>query len=419
MFEDPSNPTTLRPQELEAVYEISRAVARAVDMDAALDEIIRLARPVFIFDNMVLYTRRGVDSLEPSYARAIGRGRSYEAQLTWGEPTAYEAINTGQVVIRREELDNYSIEDRIRIRYNLGLPILLGQDAKGALVFIRFGGPTYKPDQIRLAEFIAVHVAQLFEHDQLVQKVVSLEAERRLDRLQEDFIATVSHELLTPLGFIKGYATTLLREDASWDDSTRGEFLTIIDEEADRLHELIENLMDSSRLQAGTLRMSFQPVRLDTFLKDISMRAKSRDENQDIDLEIKAPGLQVPVDPTRLAQVFDNLLTNAAKYAPGAKIRITLEEKEDSAYIDVSDNGPGIAPEHVTLLFKRFYRVPSNNTTVRGTGLGLFICRQIVRAHSGEIEVESKLGEGTTFHICLPLNPEKIQEHMSLREGNP
>ena len=114
-----------------------------------------------------------------------------------------------------------------------------------------------------------MHVAQLFEHDQLVQRVVSLEAERRLDRLQEDFIATVSHELLTPLGFIKGYATTLLRADATWDENTRSEFLTIIDEEADRLRELIENLMNSSRLQAGTLRLTYQPVRLDTFLKEI------------------------------------------------------------------------------------------------------------------------------------------------------
>lgn len=418
MFEETPNTATLRPQELEAVYAISRAVARAVDMDAALDEIIHLARPVFIFDNMILYRQISEDVLEPSYAKAIGRGRAYEAQLSWGEATAFEAIRSGQAVIRRERAENNELNERLRIRYCLGLPLHLGAQKKGALVFIRFGGPSYKPDQIRLAEFIAVHAAQLFEHDQLVQRVVSLEAERRLDRLQEDFIATVSHELLTPLGFIKGYATTLLREDASWDDNTRREFLTIIDEEADRLRELIENLMDSSRLQAGTLRMSFQPVRLDLFLKEVSTRARSRNEDQQIELEIHAPGLQAPVDPGRLAQVFDNLLINAAKYAPGAQITITLAQNEDKAVITVRDNGPGIAPEHLVNLFKRFYRVPTNNTTVRGTGLGLFICRQIVRAHNGEIDVESKLGEGTTFHIYLPLKQERDEEHMSLREGS-
>ncbi len=418
MLEEPPQTATLRPQELEAVYAISRAVARAVDMDAALDEIIRLARPVFIFDNMILYRQLNDEELEPSYAKAIGRGRAYEAQLSWGEATALEAIRSGQAVIRKEQANNPELDERVRIRYSLGLPLHLGAQKKGALVFIRFGGPSYKPDQIRLAEFIAVHAAQLFEHDQLVQRVVSLEAERRLDRLQEDFIATVSHELLTPLGFIKGYATTLLREDAAWDETTRREFLTIIDEEADRLRELIENLMDSSRLQAGTLRMSFQPVRLDLFLREISTRARSRDENQQIELEIDSPGLQAPVDPTRLAQVFDNLLINAAKYAPGAQITISLAQTDDKALITVRDNGPGIAPEHLANLFKRFYRVPTNNTTVRGTGLGLFICRQIVRAHNGEIDVESRLGEGTTFHIYLPLKQEKDEEHMSLRESS-
>lgn len=418
MFEDKVNPATLRPQELEAVYEISRAVSRAVDMDSALDEIIRLARPVFIFDNMVLYVQTGDGRLEPSYARAIGRGRAYEAQLTWGEAAASEAMHTGQVAILKEEVDNKDIDERVRTRYCLGFPLHFGSGVRGGLVFIRFGGPSYKLDQIRLAEFIAVHVAQLFEHDQLVQRVVSLEAERRFDRLQEDFIATVSHELLTPLGFIKGYATTLMRDDTSWDENTRSEFLTIIDEEADRLRELIENLMDSSRLQAGTLRMSFQPVRLDTFLKEITTRARSRDETQDINLEVSSPGLQIPVDPTRLAQVFDNLLTNAAKYAPGAEITLGLEQVKEGAHISVRDNGPGIAPEHIGHLFKRFYRVPSDNTTVRGTGLGLFICRQIVRAHSGDIEVDSVIGEGTTFHIYLPLNQAKNEKHMSLRESS-
>jgi two-component system sensor histidine kinase KdpD len=415
MFDESNNPASLRPQELEAVYAISRAVARAVDIDTALDEIVRLGRPVFIFDNMVLYLQRNKESLEPAYARAIGRGRSYEAELVWGEATAYEALQTGQVVIRMEETDG-SKEDRTRLRYSLGLP-LLGADIHGALVFIRFGGPSFTPDQIHLAEFIAAHVAQLIGHDQLVQRVASLEAERRLDRLQEDFIATISHELLTPLGFIKGYATTLLREDTIWDDNTRREFLTIIDEEADRLHELIENLMDSSRLQAGTLRMTFQPVRLDAFLRDISTRATTRNETLNVQLELKTPALQIPADTTRLAQVFDNLLTNAMKYAPGALITISLEKMDNQAHITVRDNGPGIAPDHLEHLFKRFYRVPTKDTTVRGTGLGLFICRQIVRAHGGEISAESTLGKGTTFNIDLPIERAQVDENISLREN--
>ena len=417
--EEINGPAVLRPEELEAVYAISRAVAQAVNLDSALDEIIHLARPVFIFDNMVLYLKKGEEALEPAYARAIGRGRSHEADLAWGETTAHQALQTNQVAIIIEKMENFET-DRTRLRYSLGLPLSWGsENALGAVVFIRFGGPSFKPDQIRLSEFIAVHVAQLMGHTYLVQRVASLEAERRLNRLQEDFIATVSHELLTPLGFIKGYATTLLRDDIDWDSNTRQEFLSIIDDEADRLRELIENLMDSSRLQAGTLRMSFQPLRLDTFLKDMVLRAGSRNEEIQIYLDLKINGLQIQADPTRLAQVFDNLLSNAIKYAPGAQVKITLAKESKQAHMTVSDNGPGIASENLKNLFNRFYRVPSNNVTVRGTGLGLYICRRIIQAHGGEITVESVLGEGTTFHIYLPLEMKEVTEtSISLRESN-
>jgi signal transduction histidine kinase len=420
MTEQTPDSGILQPEELEAVYAISRAVAQAVDLDSALDEIIRLARPVFIFDNMVLYVQRGRETLDPAYARAIGRGRSHEADLAWGETTANEAMQTAQVVMRVERMDNYE-QDRTRLRYSLGLPLTWGADsAMGSVVFIRFGGPSFNKDHVRLAEFIAVHVAQLLGHTHLVQRVASLEAERQLNRLQEDFIATVSHELLTPLGFIKGYATTLLREDTHWDDNTRSEFLTIIDDEADRLHELIENLMDSSRLQAGTLRMSFQPIRLDTFLKDMALRANSRSGDIQILLKLPETGIQIQGDPTRLAQVFDNLLTNAIKYAPGSLVIISLVKEKSRVHITVSDNGPGIAPEHLKNLFDRFYRVPTNSTTVRGTGLGLYICRRIIAAHGGEITVDSLVGEGTTFHIYIPVQRKnKVMEpNLSLRESN-
>ena len=416
MFDETDDPTTLRPEELEAVYAISRAVAQAVDVEAVLDDIIRLTRPVFIFDNMVVYTLQDAQILDPTYARAIGRGRSQEADLVWGETTAQEALQAGDIVIKKEEMGNIST-NRLSLRYSLGLPLYWENEARGALVFIRFGGPFFSPDQIRLSEFIALHVAQLLGHKSLVKRIASLEAERRLDRLQEDFIATVSHELLTPLGFIKGYATTLLREDTVWDNETRREFLTIIDEEADHLRELIESLMDSSRLQSGTLRMSFQLVRLDTLLRDMESRARAQDKDMTIKLEIQSPGLSIPADPTRLAQVMDNLISNAIKYAPHTDLTFRLENDKTWALITVADQGPGISPEHLMHLFKRFFRVPSSNTTVRGTGLGLFICRRIIQAHGGDIRVDSEIGKGTSFHIRLPLERTQVEDSISLRES--
>ena len=403
MFEDIGESRSLNSKELEAIYAISRVVTRASEIEPSLDQIIAIARPVFIFDNVVLYLLQEPNSLEPSYARAIGRGRNAEADLAWGEAIANEVIRTGEPVVRKEVTGDVA-KDRMQLRYFLGLPLTAGDHRVGTLVFVRYGSPPFTPEHTHLAEFIAAHVAQLWEHQQLVQRLSTLEAERQLERLQDDFVTTISHELRTPLGFIKGYATTLLREDTSWDEDTRREFLTIIDEEADRLRELIDNLLDSSRLQSGTLHMEFQPVRLDTLIRDLSLRAKSLYENMTIEFELE-PGLSlIEADPTRLAQVFDNLLSNAAKYASGSKVTISAKAEESEIHIAVKDTGPGISPAHLKNIFSRFYRVPNQSSSVRGSGLGLFICRRIVQAHGGEITAESTLGEGTTFHIYLPFD---------------
>ena len=392
----------LEPQELEAVYTLSQAVASAVSTEAALDKIVKIARPIFIFDNIVLYEKLPEGGLDPTYARAIGRGRFREADLAWGEVVANDAYQFGKTTSRFEELDGGS-SDRTNVRHFLGIPLKLAGQSKGVLVFIRFGGPVFTSDQIHLAEFIALHVAQILERKQLVNQIANLEAKRRLDSLQDDFIAMISHELLTPLGFIKGYATTLLREDTSWDEVTRREFLSIIDEESDRLRNLIDNLLDSSRLQAGTLQMVFQTVRLDTFLKELSLRMRSMYDTLRVDLELRASGLQANADPTRLTQVFDNIVSNAIKYAPGSAIKIILDKKNQQARISVQDYGPGIPLEHLDKIFQRFYRIQQTSTSVRGSGLGLYITRKIIQAHGGEIEAQSHVGMGTTFQIYLPL----------------
>ena len=417
MSQVPKHTGSLRPRELEAVYAISRAVAIAESTEAALDEIVQLVRPVFIFDNMVLYTCcQDNGQLDPAYARAIGRGRFREADLAWGEATAHQVHRSQQIVTQIEQLDDPN-QDRTNSRYSLGMPLQVSGQGLGALVFIRFGGPIYLPEQVHLAEFIAQHVAQLLQRKNLTERIGELEARRRLDTLQEDFIATISHELLTPLGFIKGYTTTLLRDDTNWDDTTRREFLSIIDEESDRLRELIDNLMDSSRLQSGTLRMSFQPIRLDTLLKDITMRAMSRNENLTIELDIESPGLQIQADPTRLGQVFDNILNNATKYAPGSPIWIGLHNTPEKAVVTIRDQGPGINEEHLEHLFQRFYRVPDGNTSVRGSGLGLYICRKLIQAHNGEIFARSKLGQGTAFYITLPIRLNSAERPNTLGGG--
>jgi signal transduction histidine kinase len=395
----------LKHQELRTIFEISRVILQSVDTEAALKEIVRLSRPVFIFDNIVLYQPRQDHSVEPIYARSIGRGRSFEADLAWGEAFASEVLKEKDIIINRENLAKNSDDRgtaRLKTRLYLGLPISIDGLVQGALVFIRFGGPDYLPEQVNVARIIAEHIEHLLVRQLLVSRIANLEAERKLDRLQEEFVATVSHDLRSPLGFIKGYTTTLLRDDITWDDEDRREFLTIINEEADRLSNLIDNLLDSSRLQSGTLQMTFQAVKIDTLIRELAQRAQMGEFNVDVHLDLESFNGKIWVDTTRMIQVFDNLFSNAAKYAPGSPVTIYLRWESELAHISVRDQGPGIPADHLENIFKRFYRLSEYQDAAKGSGLGLFICKQILHAHQGEIYAESVLGEGTTFHILLP-----------------
>ena len=397
-----SQAANLSAPQLEAVYAMSRVVVETVEVDDALAKIVQLARPVFIFDNAVLYIYNEITkALEPSYARAIGRGRSTEADLAWGEMAAQQAFEHSQIYLREPEL-NPDL-DRLEQHFYLGLPLKVGGQLLGALVFIRFGGPTYEEEQLVLADYIATHVSQLLGRQQLIDRIANLEAERRLARLQSDFIATVSHELRTPLGFIKGYASTLLRRDNEWDADSRSEFLTIIDEEADRLSDLVDNLLDSSRLQAGTLNMELQSVDLVNLLEESVVRLQSRFPELTIVVESEPAELEMLADPKRLDQIVTNLVSNAAKYAPGSQVSVHLRASANSALVEVSDNGPGIPLEHSENVFKRFFRIPENTDGIRGSGLGLYICEQIARAHGGSIQVDRSATDGARFLISLPL----------------
>jgi signal transduction histidine kinase len=396
--------------ELNAVYAIARIVAETFDTEAGLDAIFRLARTIFIFDVVSLFLHDDEEgTFEPAYALALGRGRSREAELAWGEPAAREAYRTGQTVLRQEDAGP-SIEGRERRRDYLGLPMLVHGRCVGGLVFGRFGGPAYPPEQIRLGEFVAWHVGQLLENRRMARRIATLEAQRELARMQDEFISTISHELRTPLGFIKGYVTTLMREDTDWDTNSRGEFLEIIDEEADRLRALIDNLLDSSRLETGSLGMSREPTRISTLIRDTLSRTKSAYPEMKLEVEVEDEIPTMQIDPTRIAQVLDNLLSNAHKYAPEATVTVRSTVNDKNLIIEVLDDGPGIKAEYLPRLFERFYRVPGESKGIRGTGLGLYICSKIIEAHGGAIGVNSETGSGTHFKITLPISAEPTEE---------
>lgn len=378
---------------------IAEIVTKTNDLKIALDSLIKAMRSGFIFDNLALYRTEPDSSLsEVIYARAVGRGKKAEADAAWGEKIASQVMAAGKMVLQQPEAIDPKA-DRLAQVGLLGLPLRTPEKLVGVLVLIRFGGPAFTPEHVEQAKFIASQISSLFERYMLLEELSQLDDARRTMQLQQDFISTVSHELRTPLGFIKGYSTTLLRNDTTWDLATQREFLNIIDEEADHLTALIENVLESARLQSNTLPMSFQPSRIDSIIRDVVMRTQLR--YKDVKIIVSLPAVLVQADSVRLTQIFENLINNAIKYAPGSPILINGKQERDDLHITVADHGPGIAAEHLAHIFDRFYRVPGQAAS--GTGLGLFICKQIILAHKGRIWVESAPDEGTIFNILLPI----------------
>lgn len=387
---------------LDHLYEISRIVTQTSEWKPALNEIATLIRTIFIFDNLVVYLADPArHDLDVMYARAMGRGRSAEADIAWGESVANQIMDNPQTVLQEPE-DNPAIS-RLERPYILGIPLQVSTRVLGAIIFIRFGGPPFEPETTQLAVFISQQIALLVERQNLQHAYTVLEQQNQESRLQEDFISTITHELRTPLGFIKGYTTTLLRADTNWDQETQQEFLRIIDQEADRLQELIENLLDSARLQTGNLKMDFQALRIDTLIRSVGDRVKLHHPDINVHIEPGQQGQIIRGDPKRLGQVFENLLNNAVKYAPGSDVWVKIEGRdEEGIVIHVQDQGPGIPQRYLPHIFERFFRNPELEPYVHGSGLGLFICKKIIQAHQGQIDVTSVVGSGTIFHISLP-----------------
>jgi len=386
--------------QLDGVF---REMQSAEDWKNALDIMFTSMRGLFVFDNVAVYTLDDqANGLDVVYARALGRGKTAEADASWGEGIASDVIQNEHMIIRGP-LQDASPNNRLSQIHMLGIPLYVASKLHGALLFVRFGGPEYLDLHIHVASLQAVWASSLLERKQLQEARAELDSVQRQMRLQDDFVSTISHELRTPLEFIKGYSTSLLRQDTTWDEATQREFLTIIDEEADRLAKLIEDMLESARLQSKTIQFKFSPVRLDALVRDVAARTKTHHHklNIELNMDVLPPVL---ADGVRFSQVLENLIGNAIKYAPESRIVIQGTYSDNKVLISVSDEGEGIPAEYIPFLFERFYRVPGERT-VTGTGLGLYICKQIVMAHHGNIWVESVLDRGTTFFIELPANP--------------
>jgi PAS domain S-box-containing protein len=246
---------------------------------------------------------------------------------------------------------------------------------------------------------------------------------REAEEMKNTLLSVISHELKTPVSIIKGYAGTLARQDAAWDKETLADGLAVIEEEADKLNGLINNLLDASRLQAGGLKLQFAYLDLPSMVEKLVERSRlqpqaPRDPQRDgaspagsaprYTFSVDFPSDFPPVkgDYERMREVLSNLIGNAIKYSPeGGLIRIGGQTKRNEVVVSVSDEGIGIPANEQERIFDRFSRVDNSLTRqTPGAGLGLFLVKAVIEAHGGRVWVESRPGMGSTFYFTLPLD---------------
>lgn len=231
---------------------------------------------------------------------------------------------------------------------------------------------------------------------------------RQLERMRQDFVANVSHELKTPLTVIKSNVEAL-QDGAAEDPAARGLFLGQVSQEADRLELLIKDLLSLARIESGALGLEPRPVPLDQAIIDCLERHHARAEVKTLTLVEKPPKDAPPdvaawADPDALRQVLDNLVDNAIKYTPnGGRITARWHATADRVSFEIEDSGIGIPDRDLPRVFERFYRVDkARSREVGGTGLGLAIVKHLVQAMRGQVRVASQVGKGTTFKVTLP-----------------
>ena len=399
-----------RADILDGTHRAARALGSSLDLEQAFAAFIRELRGLIPFE------RTAILLLEDGHLRVFAAaGEGVDTVFPPGSvipvagSVAEEVVAEGQSVYREDMSERRYAEESefldLGLRSRVVAPMLTGAETIGAVSVVRREPGAFREGEIELLGLLGRLVGSA------VQNIRAYEAERttveelrRLSALRADFVSLVSHELRSPMASVIGSARTLEQRWRELTPEQRASFLALISHETSRLAELISDVLDTSRIDAGTFSYSFEDVDLGRLVRDSAAAAEHGQDEVVVKAVVRDPLPAVRGDGDRLRQVLINLIDNAVKYsAPGDEVQVEAENVNGRVIIEVRDRGPGISPEHQRLIFEKFGRVNAREHAKPGTGLGLFIARSIAEAHGGVLEVRSAPGRGATFRLSLPV----------------
>jgi signal transduction histidine kinase len=398
-----------RVDVLEAANRCARALGSSLAIEPAFAAFIRELRALVPFERTAIVLVEDGDVA--TTIAAAGRGAN-EPFPPGGSGrvrgSVLERVLDGRMVVRRDLTEREYPTDEalvgLGLRSELVAPLLLGARPIGMLTLSRERADAFTEEEIELVSLLgrlaATALQNIRAYDAERQTVEEL---RRLSELRADFVSLVSHELRGPMAAVIGAARTLQARWRQLSVGQRESFLALIADETNRLAALIADVLDTSRIEAGTFSYSFTDVDLGRLVEDAVATASLGQEDVRVRAAVTRPLPPIRGDRERLRQVLMNLIDNAVKYSPeGEEVEVTARPVNASVRISVSDSGPGIPQDQQRLIFEKFGRADVPGGSKPGTGLGLFIARSIAEAHGGSLDVRSRPPAGATFTLTLP-----------------
>lgn len=400
-----------RGRQTETLYDLSIALISEISLTDTLDAIVVRVREVFALDScaILITGHERIVSAAVSGQPVDFQDRNLLAVARWVMDHRQSAgLDSARTRVRlpgpRGQPHKRTARDVSHRPYMLLLPIATSQRPLGVLLVSRDRSRgQFDDEQTQMLETFANQAAIAVERRLLTEEQTNTRILARSDELKSALLSAVSHDLRTPLASIKTSATSLLQLGIDLTDADRKELLTAIDEEVDRMNQLVTNLLDLSRIEAGAMRLDVDWYEPDDVIQTAIDRSDALLQQHRLLVDVPEDLPAIELDYVKIVQVLMNVLQNAAKYSPeGSDILLSARMDSEILRIDIRDEGVGIDPEHLDRIFDKFYRVEDPNRPL-GAGIGLAICKGFVEAHGGRIWAERNPIRGTTVSFTLPV----------------